>query len=117
MTQFLCYPKCTTCKRAASWLEQHNISVEMRDITKNNPTKEELAEWFITSGKPISKFFNTSGIKYRELNLKEAVKSKTDDELLDILASDGMLVKRPLFIKDGLVLIGFKEAEWEQIVK
>ncbi len=93
-------------------MQDNGIEVSMRDITVENPSVEELTAWFNMSGKPIAKFFNTSGLKYKALNLKEAVKTKSDGELIEILATDGMIVKRPLLIKDGNVLIGFKEEEW-----
>lgn len=111
---FLEYPKCTTCKKAKKWLESNNIKFEDRHIVENNPTKEELKEWFVRSGLPIKKFFNTSGVLYREMNLKEKVKTASEDELIDTLSTNGMLVKRPLVVADDFVLIGFKEVEWEQ---
>ncbi|WP_297406413.1 arsenate reductase family protein [uncultured Cetobacterium sp.] len=112
---FLNYPKCSTCIKARKWLEANGIDFESRHIVENNPTKEELREYIKKSGMPIKKFFNTSGILYREMNLKEKVAEGNTEELLDILASNGMIVKRPLLIGESTVLIGFKEAEWEKI--
>ena len=110
---FIEYPKCTTCKKAKSFLDQKCIRYEDRNIKEENPTKEELKVWIDKSGKDINKFFNTSGMKYRELNLKEKLKTMTDLEKIELLSTDGMLVKRPLLITDNNVLIGFKEKEWE----
>lgn len=111
-TLFVQYPRCGTCQKATKWLKNHNVSVESRDITIDNPTKEELKEWIRASGLPISKFFNTSGRIYKEQNLKEKVRTAGEDELLDILASNGMVVKRPIVVGQGFVLVGFNEAEW-----
>lgn len=116
-TLFLQYPKCGTCQKAAKWLKENSIEVLSRDITKENPTKEELKEWIEKSGLSIAKFFNTSGKIYKENNLKEKVKSAPDSELLNILASNGMVVKRPLIIAENFVLVGFKEEEWNQKLK
>lgn len=113
-TLFLEYPKCTTCKRAKKWLEENNIDFEDRHIVEQNPSKEELKEFYKKSGLTINKFFNTSGIKYRELGLKDVVKTASEEELLDVLATDGMLVKRPLVITDDKVLVGFKEDKWQE---
>lgn len=109
---FIQYPRCGTCQKTAKWLKAHDIEVESRDITVNNPTKKELKEWITISGLPISKFFNTSGKIYKEQNLKEKVKTATEDELLDILASNGMIVKRPILVSNNSVLVGFNEDEW-----
>ncbi|MGL4572115.1 MAG: arsenate reductase family protein [Clostridium sp.] len=114
---FVEYPKCTTCKRAKKWLEENKVDFIDRDIKINNPTKEELKLWLDRSGLEIKKFFNTSGVLYREQGMKDKVKTLSEDELLDILASDGMMVKRPLVIGDDKVLVGFKEAEWESNLK
>ncbi|MGL5068200.1 MAG: arsenate reductase family protein [Sarcina sp.] len=116
-TLFLEYPKCTTCKRAKKWLEENGIDFEDRHIVENNPTKEELKAFYEKSGLTINKFFNTSGIKYREMGLKDVVKSASEDELLEILSTDGMLVKRPLVILDDKVLVGFKEDQWKEAFK
>ena len=112
---FVNYPKCSTCVKAKKWLEENGVEFESRHIVENNPTKEELKNWITLSGQPIKKFFNTSGILYREMNLKEKVAQNNEDELLDILSTNGMLVKRPLLIGKDKVLIGFKEKEWEEI--
>ena len=112
---FIEYPKCSTCQKAKKWLEQNNIEFEDRHIVENNPTKEELKKWIKQSGYDIKKFFNTSGMKYKELNLKEKLPNMTDDEKIQILSTDGMLVKRPLIITDDLILVGFREKEWEQL--
>lgn len=114
---FLEYPKCSTCRKAKKWLEENNIDFIDRMIVEENPTKEELKTWYEKSGVNLSKFFNTSGKLYREMNLKDKVKTSSEDELLEILSSNGMLVKRPLLIKDDLILIGFKEEEWDEKLK
>lgn len=111
------YPKCSTCKKAIKFLNDNNIKYEDRDIVKNNPTEEELKDWIKQSDKDIKSFFNTSGIKYRELNLKEKLKDMTFEEKIKILASDGMLVKRPLLITKDKILIGFKENQWNEIIR
>lgn len=111
---FLYYPNCSTSRKAMKWLQQNNIDVDYRDIAKENPGKEELIKWIALSGKPLTKFFNTSGLKYRELNMKEKMNTLSADELTDLLSSDGMLVKRPLLVWDKVVLTGFKEVEWEK---
>lgn len=114
---FVEYPKCTTCKRAKKWLTENGIDFEDRDIKENNPSKEELKGWLDKSGLEIKKFFNTSGVLYREQGMKDKVKTLSEDELLDILASDGMMVKRPIVVTESSVLVGFKEAEWEENLK
>ena len=114
---FIEYPKCSTCKKAKKFLDDNKVIYNDRNIVTNNPNKEELKKFINLSGKDIHKFFNTSGIKYRELNLKDTLKELDFDEQLDILASDGMLVKRPLLILDNNVLIGFKESEWIKYIK
>ncbi len=108
------YPKCGTSRKAAKWLEANGIEVTVRHMVENNPKKEELAVWIDKSGLPINRFFNTSGIIYRENNLKEKVKTASRDELLDILASNGMVVKRPILVGDDFVLVGFNEKEWSE---
>ena len=110
---FIEYPKCSTCKKAKCYLDNNKKDYVDRNIVLDNPNKDELKKWINMSGKDIQKFFNTSGIKYRELNLKEVLKDLSFDEKLDILASDGMLVKRPLLVLDDKVLIGYKETEWK----
>ena len=111
---FVCYPKCSTCHKAKKWLESRNADIEERNIVLQNPTKEELKEWYQRSGLPLKRFFNTSGLKYKELKLKDRLASMSEDEQLELLASDGMLVKRPLVIDGETVLTGFKEAEWQE---
>lgn len=114
---FIEYPKCSTCKKAKKWLEENNIEFIDRHIAEENPTKDELKDWFKKSGLKINKFFNTSGVLYREMQLKDKVKTLPEDELLDILATNGMLVKRPIVVKDDKVLVGFKEEEWNEVFK
>ena len=109
---FIEYPKCTTCKKAKKWLEEQNISFTDRHIVEENPTLEELKEWMAKSGLPMKRFFNTSGIKYRELQLKDKLPEMSEEEQLELLAYDGMLVKRPVLVGDDFVLTGFKEKEW-----
>lgn len=111
---FIEYPKCTTCKKAKKWLDDHGIAYEDRHIKEQNPTAEELTIWYQKSGLPIKRFVNTSGMLYREMNLKDKLPAMTDEEILELLATDGMLVKRPLIIGDDVVLTGFKEAEWNE---
>ena len=111
---FLCYAKCTTCQKAKKWLEEKQIAFEERPIKEQNPTAAELRAWQQKSGLPLRKFFNTSGIKYREMELTKKLPTMTEEEMLALLSSDGMLVKRPLLIAEGRVLVGFREAAWEQ---
>ena len=111
---FVHYPKCTTCKRAKKWLDEHQISYEARDIKENNPSLEELKEWYQRSGLPLKRFFNTSGMLYKEMKLKDKLPEMSEDEQLALLASDGMLVKRPIVVTKESVLVGFKEAQWEE---
>ncbi|MBP3938542.1 MAG: arsenate reductase family protein [Clostridia bacterium] len=110
--KFICYPKCTTCQKAKKWLDENNIEYELRDIKLENPSFEELNEWYRKSGLPLKKFFNTSGLLYKSLDLKNKLPEMSEDEMLSLLATDGMLVKRPLLIGDDFVFVGFKEAEW-----
>ena len=114
---FVEYPKCSTCKKAKLYLDKMNVNYIDRDIKIENPNKKELDRWIKLSGKDIHSFFNTSGIKYRELNLKDTLKELSYDEKLDILASDGMLVKRPIVVTDNFVLVGFKIKEWDTYIK
>lgn len=107
------YPPCSTCKKAKAWLDAHGISYEARHIKDENPSYEELKRWHEESGLPLKKFFNTSGLKYKELSLKEKLPTMSEDEQLRLLATDGMLVKRPLVIAEGKILAGFREKEWE----
>jgi len=115
MLKFICYPKCTTCQKAKKWLDDNNIEYEIRDIKLDNPTFDELAEWHKRSGLPLKKFFNTSGLLYKSLDLKNKLSAMTDDEMLNLLATDGMLVKRPLLVGEDFLLVGFKETEWNNI--
>ena len=115
MVKFICYPKCTTCQKAQKWLNDHKIEYEFRDIKLDNPTLNELTEWYKRSGLPLKKFFNTSGLLYKSLDLKNKLPTMSEDEMLKLLATDGMLVKRPLLIGDGFVLVGFKEDEYGKI--
>lgn len=109
---YLEYPKCSTCKSAKEWMLAHQVSFEARDITEQNPTKEELKLWHQKSKLPLLRFFNTSGQIYREQNLRDKVKILTQEEMYDLLATDGMMIKRPLLILEDMVLVGFKEEEW-----
>ena len=111
---FICYPKCTTCKKAKAWLDENGIAYELRDIKEENPSLEELQLWWKTSGLPLKKFFNTSGLQYKALQLKDKLPTMSEEEQLRLLATDGMLVKRPLIVAEDFVLTGFKEKEWEQ---
>lgn len=111
----LCYPKCTTCKKALKWLDENKISYEIRDIKADNPSKEELKSWYKKSGLPLKRFFNTSGNLYKELNLKDRLKDMTEEEQIELLSTDGMLVKRPILAGEDFVLTGFKEAEWKEV--
>ena len=117
MLKFICYPKCTTCQKAKKWLDDNKIGYEFRDIKLGHPTLDELTEWHKKSGLPLKKFFNTSGLLYKSLDLKNKLPNMTDDEMLELLASDGMLVKRPLLVGNGFVLVGFKEAEWNSALR
>lgn len=114
---FIEYPKCSTCQKAKRWLENHNIEFADRHIIENNPSENELKEWIPKSGKELKKWFNTSGMKYKELNLKEKLTNMSEEEKIKMLASDGMLVKRPILITENNILIGFKEEEWEKVLK
>ena len=113
---FLQYPKCTTCRKAKKFLQENNIDFDDRDITVNNPTVEELEKWIDLSGLEIKKFFNTSGVLYREMQLKDKLKDMSRDEMIKLLATDGKLVKRPLLISDDKVLVGFKEEQYKDIL-
>jgi arsenate reductase len=111
---FVCYPKCTTCQKARKWLDAKGIPYEERDIKTQNPNKEELKEWYQKSGLPLKRFFNTSGMLYKEMQLKDKLPEMSEEEQLELLSTDGMLVKRPLVITDGAILTGFKEKDWEE---
>ena len=112
---FLEYPKCTTCKKAKAWLESNAVAFTDRHIVEQNPTAEELKAWWEKSGLPLKKFFNTSGLLYKELKLKDKIPTMTEEEQIELLSTNGMLVKRPLIIGDDFVLVGFKESEWESL--
>lgn len=114
MLKFICYPKCSTCQKAQKWLDERSIKYELRHIKEENPTLEELKSWYKASGLPLKKFFNTSGLLYKSMQLKEKLGAMSEEEMLSLLASDGMLVKRPLLIGEDFVLVGFKESEWKE---
>ena len=114
---FICYPKCTTCQKAGKWLEAQGGAVEVRDIKQDNPTEQELRAWHKMSGLPLKRFFNTSGLQYKALGLKDKLPQMSEDEQFALLATDGMLVKRPLLIGEDFALPGFKQAEWEEKLK
>ena len=114
MNTFICYDRCSTCKKAEKWLDSNGIAYEKRAIKDENPTAKELKSWIQKSGLPAKKFFNTSGMLYREMELKDKIPSMSEDDMIAVLATDGMLVKRPLMVMDNTVLVGFKEAEWEK---
>lgn len=113
---FICYPKCTTCQKAKKFLDDNGVAYELRDIKLENPTKEELTSWIEKSGLEVKKFFNTSGLLYKSMNLREKLPVMTDEEKIELLASDGMLVKRPILVTDTAVLVGFKEEQWKNAV-
>ena len=117
MIKFICYPKCTTCQKAKKWLDDNKIEYELRDIKKDNPTLEELTAWYKQSGLSLKKFFNTSGLLYKSMELKDKLTTMSEEEQLKLLATDGMLVKRPLLIGEDFVLVGFKESEWNDRLK
>ena len=110
----VCYPKCTTCQKALKWLEARGVQVEVRDIKTQRPNEQELRTWFQASGLPLKKFFNTSGLQYKALGLKDKLPGMSEEEQIALLATDGMLVKRPILVGDGFVLVGFKEAQWAE---
>ena len=112
MLEFICYPKCSTCQKAKKWLDDNKIGYELRDIKEDNPSFEELSAWYEMSGLPPKKFFNTSGLLYKSMKLKGKLPTMSEEEQLKLLATDGMLVKRPLVIGNDFVLVGFKESEW-----
>ena len=114
---FICYPKCTTCQKAKRWLDENGFQYEIRDIKEERPSAEELSNWYRTSGLPLKKFFNTSGLLYKSMGLKDKLPGMSEEEMLKLLATDGMLVKRPLLIGDGVILAGFEEHEWEERLK
>ena len=116
MIKFICYPRCTTCQKAKKWLDDNKIQYELRDIKEDNPSFEELSAWYEISGLSLKKFFNTSGLLYKSMELKDKLPAMSEEEQLKLLATDGMLVKRPLVIGEDFVLVGFKESEWNEIV-
>ncbi|MBO5227843.1 MAG: arsenate reductase family protein [Lachnospiraceae bacterium] len=111
---FMCYPKCSTCQKARKWLDEHNIEYTERHIANDNPAYDELKEWYTKSGLPLKKFFNTSGLLYKEMQLKDKLSGMNEEEQLRLLATNGMLVKRPIVVKEDTVLVGFKETEWNE---
>ena len=113
---FVCYPKCTTCQKALKWLDAHGVDVTARDIKQQNPTEEELRDWHRKSGLPLKRFFNTSGLLYKSMGLSKKLPELSEDEQFKLLASDGMLVKRPIAVSGDTVLVGFKEADWEALL-
>lgn len=113
---YVCYPKCSTCGKAQKWLDDNGVVYETRNIKENNPTYEELKEWYGKSGLPLKRFFNTSGNLYKSMNLKDKLQDMDEDEQLRLLSTDGMLVKRPILVAENTVLVGFKEKEWENIL-
>lgn len=117
MLKFICYPKCTTCQRAKKWLDDNKIEYEFTDIKLNNPSFEELTEWYKISGLPLKRFFNTSGLLYKSLDLKNKLPEMNEEEMLKLLSTDGMLVKRPLLVGDDFVLVGFKEPDWKEKIQ
>ena len=117
MLKFICYPKCGTCQKAKKWLDENKIEYDYRDIKLDKPSLEELTQWYKASALPLRKFFNTSGQLYKSMELKNKLPKMSEAEMLELLASDGMLVKRPLLIAEDIVLVGFKEADWEKLIK
>lgn len=113
---FVCYPKCSTCMKAKKWLDEKGIAYEMRDIKEDNPNASELEEWWKKSGLPLKRFFNTSGNLYKNMKLKDKLPQMTEEEQIRLLATDGMLVKRPILVTDTAALTGFKEKEWEELL-
>ncbi len=114
---FLCYPKCTTCQKAKKYLDDNKIEYELRDIKEDRPKRKELEKWYKSSGLPLKRFFNTSGLQYKALSLKEKLPEMSEKEQLDLLATDGMLVKRPILVTDGKILVGFREQEYSEVLK
>jgi arsenate reductase len=110
---FVCYPKCTTCQKTRKWLDDRHLEYDFRDIKSDNPSYHELKTWLVQSGLPLRRFFNTSGLLYKSLELKDKLAAMSDEQQLRLLATDGMLVKRPILVGDSFVLVGFREAEWE----
>ena len=117
MLKFICYPKCTTCQRAQKFLDEKGVKYELVNIKEQNPKENELKEYLRLSGLPLKRFFNTSGLLYKSLNLKEKLPEMSADEQISLLATDGMLVKRPILVSDSAVLVGFRQEEWENLTK
>ena len=116
MIEFICYPKCTTCQRAQKWLDDNNIKYTLRNIKEQNPSLDELTEWHKASGLPLKKFFNTSGLLYKSMALKDKLPQMSEEEQLKLLSTDGMLVKRPIIVGSNFVRVGFKESEWNDVL-
>lgn len=114
---FVCYPKCSTCQKAKKWLNEHNVEYTERHIAEETPTYDELKEWYEKSGQPLRKFFNTSGKLYKEMQLKDKLPSMSEEEQLRLLSTNGMLVKRPILVTGDKVLVGFREAEWDDVIR
>ena len=114
---FICYPKCSTCQKAKKWLNEHNVEYTERHIAEEKPTYDELKEWYEKSGLPLKKFYNTSGLLYKEMKLKDKLPSMSDEEQLRLLSTNGMLVKRPILVTGDKVLVGFREAEWDDVIR
>ena len=114
---FVCYPKCSTCQKAKKWLNEHNVEYTERHIAEEKPTYDELKEWHEKSGLPLKKFFNTSGLLYKEMKLKDKLPSMSEEEQLRLLSTNGMLVKRPILVTGDKVLVGFREAEWDDVIR
>ena len=114
---FICYPKCTTCRKVQTWLDENDIEYTFRNIKENKPTLEEIEEWYKRSGLPLKKFFNTSGLLYKSMKLKDKLPQMSEDEMLLLLSTDGMLVKRPILVSDDFILVGFKEIVWKEKIK
>ncbi|HEZ7991578.1 MAG TPA: arsenate reductase family protein [Ruminococcus sp.] len=115
--KFICYPKCTTCKKAQAWLDSKGLTYEVRDIKTENPTEAEITVWYKKSGLPLKKFFNTSGLLYKSMQLKDKLANMTEEEQIKLLSTDGMLVKRPILVTENTVLVGFKEKDYEILLK
>lgn len=117
MYKFICYPKCTTCQKAKKWLDENNIEYEIRDIKVENPNIDEIKDFYRLSGQPLKKLFNTSGLIYKSMDLKNKLSEMSEEDMISLLSTDGMLVKRPLLVSEDFILIGFKEKEWEEKIK
>ena len=113
---FVCYPKCSTCQKAKKWLDEHNVEYTERHIVEDNPTYDEIKKWYKQSGLPIKRFFNTSGLLYKKMQLKDKLPTMSEEEQLELLSTNGMLVKRPILVSEDKILVGFKEAEWHEML-